>query len=251
MDFSVVIPVYNSTQSLILLTEEIRTYFSAMDASFEIIYVDDFSTASTGTVLKQLSKSEDVRVLFNARNIGQQRTLLKGLKAATGDIVVTMDDDLQHDICALDLVMPRIEAGADLVFGVYEHYGDQATRQLGSKLIGLFFKRKYKALNGNRVSSFRVMKGDLCAKLPISKPGFVYISAELLRHSRTVENIRIQRRARRFGKSGYNLMKCVNITLKLFWFYGLKTEFKTEGAKHEKAIDGRCGKLSNKCDSAD
>lgn len=231
MDFSVVIPVYNSTQSLILLTEEIRAYFNAMEASFEIIFVDDFSATPTSTVLKQLSKSDDVRVLYNTRNIGQQPTLLKGLNAATGDIVVTMDDDLQHDICALDLVVPRIEAGADLVFGVYEHYGDQATRQWGSKLIGLFFKRNYKALNGNRVSSFRVMTGALCAKLPISKPGFVYISAELLRHSRTVENICIQRRARRFGKSGYNLMKCVNITLKLFWFYGLKKDIQNGRCK--------------------
>ena len=74
MDFSVVIPVYNSTQSLILLTEEIRAYFNAMEASFEIIFVDDFSATPTSTVLKQLSKSDDVRVLYNTRNIGQQPT---------------------------------------------------------------------------------------------------------------------------------------------------------------------------------
>lgn len=251
MDFSIIIPVYNSTHSLEQLNEEIRQYFMALHASYEIIYVDDHSAPPTANTLRQLSTYEGVRVFFNEKNLGQQRTLLNGLKEALGDIVVTIDDDLQHDICALDQILPRIKAGADLVFGVYENYGDQPARQWGSKLIGFFFKTRYKSLNGNRVSSYRVMTGQLCRKLVQPKHRFVYISAELLRHSKCVENISIARRQRRYGKSGYNLLKCVAITLKLFWYYGICSRFKiqpVEDVQREKSADGRCRKLSNKCD---
>lgn len=233
MDFSIVIPVYNSTQSLEILTDEISRYFMAIHASYEIIYVDDFSASPTYKILKRLSETEGVHVLFNDKNLGQQRTLLKGLKEASGNIVMTMDDDLQHDVRSLDEIIPHIKAGADLVFGVYENYGDQTARQWGSKLIGFFFKTMYKSLKGNHVSSYRVMTGDLCRKLVPPKQHFVYISAELLKHSKCVKNINIERRQRRYGKSGYNLMKCVKITLKLFWYYGICSKLKNQPVEDE------------------
>lgn len=249
MKFSVVIPVYNSANSIEKVIDEVRHFFRVSGTTYEIILVDDGSDSKTRLVLDDLiqksgsSNLNDLILIRQTNNIGQQSALLKGLLCAKGEHAVTIDDDLQHDINDLKALYACALSGADLVFGIYSAYGEKNSRALGSKLIGLFFKLKYKKLAGARVSSYRLIHRTVYSKLIDSGNRFVYLSAELIPYARRVDNAIIKRRERLYGKSGYTLMGCVKIGLRLVYHYGLKpaSAIKRGRVRHEEVADGRRG----------
>jgi len=249
MNFSVIIPVYNSTSSLEILLEEISGYFVMREFTYEVILVNDASAEETVLTMERLQITDGYGLLQKIhleKNGGQQKAIMMGLKHASGQYAITMDDDLQHDIGALDEMIAVAMLGADLIYGIYERYGDKQSRALGSKIIALFFKiRYYKSLKGKRVSSFRLIHADIYRALPDLEKSFVYVSAELLPLSRNVANVAVARRNRRFGKSGYSLLKCIKIGLKLYFHYGIKETYDRVIRRdaYEAHAHGRCRKL--------
>ncbi len=245
MKISVVIPVYNSVESLPILFDEIQNYFRNRKMDFEVIFVNDASQNLTLKMLNALERqNENVKSIHLTENVGQQKALYRGLRHATGDYAVTIDDDLQHDIGALDALLESANAGADLVFGIYEAYGEKKSRELGSQIIGLFFKLKYRKLCGQRVSSLRLIHKSIYEQLPSEMKPFIYLSAELLPFSRKIENVNVTRRARLYGKSGYTLGKCIKIGMKLTWYYGFASLVpikKKEAVDYETVANGRRG----------
>ncbi len=224
MDFSIIIPVYNSTESLPIMLEEIHAFFKMRPYFYEIIFVNDASRKETAQLLEDLKEHNlDVTIKLKhlPENIGQQKAIALGLFEATGTYAFTMDDDLQHDICSLEPMLACASQGADLVFGIYKEYGEKKSRELGSKLIGLFFKMRFKKLNGLHVSSLRLIHRSVYEKLSKPLKPFVYLSAELLPYSKHVDNVNVSRRRRLYGKSGYTLSKCVQIGMKLTLYYGI------------------------------
>lgn len=254
---SIIVPVYNSAQSLEGLNREIDTYFKHRQYEIEKIFIDDASSDDSWTLLQALQKksltqgwSVDTRmkIIRLKSNAGQQNALFCGMHYASGDLILTMDDDLQHDIAYIDKMLEMLENGYDLVYGVHPIVDDDV-RSLGSKLTAYFFKKTYKALDGLRVSSFRVFKRSLLEQLLQCPYAFIYISALLLRQNPKVANVTISKRSRQYGKSGYNLRKLAVLFLKLVWFYGKYVpEFlKKMGDAYEEINDARCGQLSAKC----
>ena len=244
MDFSIIIPVYNSIESLPILLDEVRSYFMDRSYQYEIIFVNDASRQETLCALERLKNANSqmkIKLIHLPQNIGQQKALALGLIEAVGTYALTMDDDLQHDIRALDSMLECTKHGADLVFGVYKEYGEKKTRELGSKLIGLFFKIRYKKLNGHHVSSLRLIHRSVYQSLNVPLKPFVYLSAELLPYSKKVGNVNVLRRQRLYGKSGYTLIKCIRIGIKLALNYGLYPPL-LEGVKtYETHPNGRRG----------
>jgi len=240
---SVVIPVFNSVESLPILLKEIHDYFSIKNMSYEVIFVNDGSHSKTYEMLSFLEeKNDEVKVIHLPQNGGQQKALYKGLLVANGDYALTIDDDLQHDICALESLLECARSGADLIFGIYESYGEKKSRELGSKIIGLFFKLKFRKLCGQRVSSLRLIHSSVYSKLSHDEKSFIYLSAELLPLSKKVGNVKVDRRNRRFGKSGYTLGKCVKIGIKLTLNYGLPPLFskeEKEACSYETVVNSR------------
>lgn len=249
MKFSVIIPVYNSANSIEKVIDEVRHFFRVSGSTYEIILVDDCSDSKTRLVLDDLlqksrsSHLNDLILIRQANNIGQQSALLKGLLCAKGEYAVTIDDDLQHDINDLKALYACALSGADLVFGIYSAYGEKTSRALGSKLIGLFFKLKYRKLAGARVSSYRLIHRSVYSNLNDIGNQFVYLSAALIPYARRVENVTINRRERLYGQSGYTLLSCVKIGLKLIYHYGFKpsSALKRGQVRHEEVADGRRG----------
>lgn len=223
MDISIVIPVYRSAQSLKPLVDEVELYFrvSQPDKRYELILVDDQSGDDTAEVLKELEGRERVRVFFPQEKLGQQKALYFGLLQARGELAVTMDDDLQHDIVALDAMLHEIRKGADLVYGIYRNHGAGLVRGLGSRLVSRFFRRRFPVVGQGSVSSFRCIRRSVYARLVTPLPGgFVYLSAELLPFASRVANVPVERRRRRYGKSGYSLWSGIHLAWKLYRHYG-------------------------------
>jgi glycosyltransferase involved in cell wall biosynthesis len=250
MKFSILIPVYNSEKSIPKLVDEIRGFFSMRNESYEIVFVDDCSTDGSWAEIERMCAGFDqIRGLHMDRNRGQQMALYWGLKYCEGDYAVTMDDDLQHDILDLDLLIRCAERGSDLVFGIYDAYGSNGIRSKGSSIVGHFFKKNYPNLNGRRVSSYRLIHKSVYQSLNQRELDFVYLSAELLIISKSVGNVFVKRRERQYGESGYTLRKCVAIALKLNIYYGMPVlKHLRKVGTNETCVDGRCGKLSNQWD---
>lgn len=250
MDFSIVIPVYNSIASLAILTDEIHDFFDGKNFNYEIIFVNDGSEHATYAELERLKKIPRnslndkvvLTVIHLEKNIGQQKAIAVGLLKANGQFALTMDDDLQHNIISLDEMLKLSEKGSDLVFGIYDDYGINGPRAWGSKIIGAFFRYKFSVLDGKRVSSFRLIHRSVYSKLNPNFSKFFYLSAELLAYSKKPENINIERRERVYGKSGYNLKKCLLIGAKLTLYYGIipkRWQSVKETNHYEKVADCR------------
>lgn len=115
---SVVIPVYNEHESLDALMGELTPVLDGLDLRSEIVFVDDGSTDGSRDVLQRLADQDArVRVVFLRRNFGKGAALMAGFRTVTGDVVITMDADLQDDPSEIPALVADLEAGADLVSG--------------------------------------------------------------------------------------------------------------------------------------
>jgi glycosyltransferase involved in cell wall biosynthesis len=114
MKLSVVIPVYNEKDTILEVLEQVR----AVDLPKETIVVDDYSTDGTREILKALPLSDDLRVIFQPKNMGKGAALRTGFAAVSGDIVIIQDADLEYDPAEyVNLIRPILANKADVVFG--------------------------------------------------------------------------------------------------------------------------------------
>lgn len=136
MDISVVIPLYNEAESLPELTEWIRRVMVANDFSYEIILVDDGSKDSSWAVILELKRQhEQISGIKFRRNYGKSAALNVGFAAAQGEVVITMDADLQDSPDEIPALYDRIKnQGADLVSGWKQKRYDPITKTLPTKL---------------------------------------------------------------------------------------------------------------------
>ena len=132
---SVVVPVYNEERSVALLYEELEAALEPSGESWQVVYVDDGSTDGSFAALTRLHAHHDnVRVVRLRRNFGKAAALAAGFAEATGEIVVTIDGDLQDDPSEIPRLLAKLEEGFDLVSGWKARRRDPLTRRLPSKL---------------------------------------------------------------------------------------------------------------------
>lgn len=136
MDISVVIPLYNEAESLPELTEWIRRVMHANNFNYEIILVDDGSTDSSWNIITELKKSHDqISGIKFRRNYGKSAALNVGFAAAQGEVVITMDADLQDSPDEIPELYDRVKnQGADLVSGWKQKRYDPPSKTIPTKL---------------------------------------------------------------------------------------------------------------------
>lgn len=216
---SVVIPVYKSTKSLEIITEEIRLLFSKLELSYELIFVNDspsyFSTNKTLNSLK--NKDENVKVYTLRKNQGQHIAVLAGMKMSSGNYIITLDDDLQHPIKEIPKLLDEISNNAkiDAIFAIPEFRKAKHNffRRIGSSLINSLtytYLKKPKNLKG---SSFRIVRRELVNFIVNNYNALPSISSLLINSSENIINITVEHNQRAFGKSNYSLSKLLTLTL--------------------------------------
>ncbi|QDT39530.1 glycosyltransferase family 2 protein [Stratiformator vulcanicus] len=118
MDVSIVIPLYNEVENVEPLYEAVEAVISKLDRSSEVVLVDDGSLDGTGNAIKSLAaKDRRFKVVSFRGNFGQTAAMEAGLHAATGDVVVTLDGDLQNDPGDIPMMLTKLDEGFDLVHG--------------------------------------------------------------------------------------------------------------------------------------
>ena len=132
---SIVVPLYNEEESIEKLLTSLLEVGKKFDFDYEIIFVDDGSVDKTWEIIERLKKTTpQLRAIKFRRNYGQTSARVAGFDHASGEIIVTMDGDLQNDPSDIPVLLGRIEEGYDIVSGWRKHRKDSILRVFPSRI---------------------------------------------------------------------------------------------------------------------
>jgi undecaprenyl-phosphate 4-deoxy-4-formamido-L-arabinose transferase len=210
MCLSVVIPVYNSANSLTQLVSELDHLLSRSVREWEVVLVNDGSTDCSFDVIRQLSSVHPwVRGIDLMYNVGQQGALLCGIRAARFEVIATMDDDLQHPPQELPRLLAALDASTDVVYGSPRGEKRSLSRYLASRATRAALKVVVGGRAASGLSAFRVFRTDLRRAFERYSGPVGSIDAMLTWGTSRVVFIRVEHRPRTAGRSTYTLRKLV------------------------------------------
>lgn len=219
-DYSVVVPVYNSCESLEVLYHRIGQTMNKLEKSFEVIFVDDNSADKSWNILETIQKANPERVIAIrlARNFGQHNATICGIAQASGTFIITIDDDLQNPPEEIaKLVATMQDSDADLVYGIYGRKNHSMARNLGSGALKGWSRRLFKT-KGNG-SSFRLMKSSLGKNLLNHQINFIYIDELFNWYTSHIAFVMVDHHKRPYQQSTYTSHSLLSMLLNLVIFY--------------------------------
>lgn len=205
---SVVVPVYNSEGSLRGLVQELEPVLRREAAEFELVLVNDGSRDRSWDVVLELARAHTwVRGIDMLRNYGQHNALLCGIRAARFEVVVTMDDDLQHPPEELPKLLAKLDEGFDVVYGPPQHETHGLLRDLASQMTKLALQKSMGAETARKVSAFRVFRTHLREAFANFQSQYVSIDVLLTWGSTRFAAVAVRHDPRRIGVSNYTYKK--------------------------------------------
>lgn len=214
---SVVIPVYGSSSILPELIPKLESTLRDLGGTFELILVDDDSPDSSWQTICDLAKVRDwINPIRLSRNFGQHNALLCGIRSAKHDVVVTMDDDMQHPPSEIPKLLELLSEEIDVVYGPPEKEQHGFLRDLASNLTKIVLSRAMGAENARNVSAFRVFRTDLRAAFEKFDGPFANIDVLLTWGTRRFTYLRVRHDKRHSGTSNYTMSKLVKHAINMF-----------------------------------
>jgi glycosyltransferase involved in cell wall biosynthesis len=216
-DLSIVIPVYNEAINLPELHREITRACQNLEKSYEIIFVDDGSTDESLLVCKQLlQKDPRIRVIQLRKNFGQTAALSAGFDYARGDIIITMDADLQNDPQDFGLLTEKIEEGYDLVSGWRVKRKDRfITRRLPSILANWLISRMTRVKLHDYGCTLKAFRREIIQHIKLYGELHRFIPAIASNVGVSIAEVKVNHRRRRHGKSKYSVWRFPKVILDL------------------------------------
>ena len=215
---SVVVPVYNSEQTLAELVQRLdRVLTGCAVVVREVILVNDGSCDGSWDVICRLSAQHSwVRGIDLMRNYGQHNALLAGIRAATGDTVVTIDDDLQHPPEEIPTLLHTLAQGFDVVYGTPVEEKHSFSRALASRLTKLALQVAMGVESARHASAFRVFRADIRRAFEDYQGPFAPIDVLLTWGTTRFAAVPVRHEPRRYGASNYTfgrlLLHALNMT---------------------------------------
>ena len=217
MKISVVIPIYNEEENLALLYEELTGVMQSLDCSYELLFVDDGSTDMSLTILHSLQATDSrVVVVQFRRNFGQTAAMSAGFDYSSGDVIITMDGDLQNDPRDIPRFIGKIEEGFDVVTG-WRHDRKDA-----------FWNRRLPSIIANKIISWttgvalhdygctlKAFRKEVIKNIRLYGEMHRFIPAIASGMGISFTEIKVNHRARRFGTSKYGISRTIRVVLDL------------------------------------
>jgi glycosyltransferase involved in cell wall biosynthesis len=219
VEFSVIIPVFKSVDTLQPLFEGIKAIMSEMKKTYEVIFVEDFGSKESWQELLRLKKiyPEDIIIIRLSRNFGQNGATVCGIDQSRGKKVITIDDDLQiHPKEIRKLIDVHLATDADVVYGNYKA-SDSFIRKVGSKIIKWIFN---KSNGGNSIgSSFRLIDEHIVERIKFHSQDHLFINQVINWYTIDFQIIEVEVKTREEGSSGYSLLNLAVLSFKLIFHY--------------------------------
>src|SRR5579871_80595 len=214
---SVVVPVYNEAANLPNLWARISAVMEQMSRPWEVVFIDDGSSDDSLKMLKGFGNEAPghVRVVELSRNFGQHSAILAGFKQSKGDIVVTLDADLQNPPEEIPRLIAAIDAGNDVVGGWREERQDQAFRRIASQ----FHNKLTSAIVGVPMHDYgcmlRAYRRHIVDTVVECDEKAAFVPALANSFAKRVAEIPVGHEERASGRSHYNLFALVHLSLNL------------------------------------
>lgn len=213
---SVVIPVFNSAGSIGAVLSELSQALPTLADQYEVILVEDDSRDNSWEVVTQLARQYSwVRAYKLMRNYGQHNALLCGIRAARGELIVTMDDDQQHPTEALPSMLAKLDEGYDVVYGSPTKEQHGLFRNLASQVTKLVLQGAMGAQTARNISAYRVFRARLREAFAHFHGPSVNLDVLLTWGTNRFVGIPVEHRPRTVGVSNYTFRKLVTHTFNM------------------------------------
>src|SRR5215831_2669366 len=215
---SIVVPVYRSEPILPALAREVEAAARAqgLEGRFELVLVNDSSPDGSWRVIRELAQRHGfIRGVNLRRNFGQHNATMAGLSQARGEIVIVMDDDLQHPPAQIAALVAEIEKGADVCYTRYRGRKHALWKILGSRFNDWVATLLLDKPKGLYLSSFKAMKGEVAREVVKYDGPYAYLDGLILDVTRSIATVEIDHQARAEGEGNYNLRRSVSLWLRM------------------------------------
>lgn len=226
IDLSIIIPVYNERESIRHLYKKLNEVLSKLNKNYEVILIDDGSIDGTSNELLKIHKENNLyKIIKFRRNFGQTAAISAGFNYSKGDVIITLDADLQNDPKDIPKILYKMDEGYDIVSGWRKNRKDKAfTRKIPS----IIANKIISALTGIHLHDYGcTLKGyrkEVVKNIELYGEMHRYIPAIASWLGVKVTEIPVQHHSRKFGKSKYGLSRTIRvildiITIKFFLSY--------------------------------
>jgi len=215
---SVVVPVFNEEESVRPLYRKIRDACEPLRFPFEIVFVDDGSTDTTPDVLATIHAGDPtVKVVRFRKNYGQTPAMVAGFRAARGEIIISMDGDLQNDPADIPRLLAKIDAGYDVICGWRKNRQDKlVSRKIPSKIANWLIARITGVKIHDNGCSLKAYRAEVIKRVALYSELHRFIPAMSTLAGARVAEIVVAHHARQFGKSKYGISRAWRVFLDLF-----------------------------------
>lgn len=218
MKLSIVIPVYAGEQTVEALHAAITSYVEIASIASELIYVYDCGTDNSWEVLLSIKESypDTVKLVQLSRNYGQHNALIAGFEVATGDYIVTMDEDLQHLPQDIDrMLLKQKEKDYDVVYGIYTEAQHSRGRNITSFMLKKLLSTAIPELHKD-YSAFRLLKTSIAKQTLEMRNSYTFLDGYLSWVTSHIASTEVSHQERIAGKSSYTFKKLVAHSVNIF-----------------------------------
>ena len=215
---SVVIPAYNEEENIPVLYEKLKRVLDSMGEDYEILFVDDGSYDRTPEILKELAQKDGrVKVIRFRRNYGQTAAMYAGFEHARGDVIVTMDADLQNDPEDIPKLLQKLENGYDIVSGWRKDRKDPFfSRKLPSRIANWIISKVTGVELHDYGCTLKAYRADIAKRYRLYGDMHRFLPALAKRFGAKVTEIPVKHHPRLYGKSKYGIGRTVRVILDIF-----------------------------------
>ena len=214
---SLIVPVYNEEENIRPLYDQLCQVMNSLERPVEAVIVDDGSQDRTRELLRVVAAKDDrFKIVCFRRNYGQTAAMQAGLEYATGDIMVTLDGDLQNDPADIPMMLEKIDEGYDLVHGWRRHRQDTfLNRKLPSMIANRLISRITRFPIHDLGCTLKAIRREIADDLELY--GEMHRFIPILAHERGARCIEVEthHRPRLFGKTKYGISRTVRVILDL------------------------------------
>jgi undecaprenyl-phosphate 4-deoxy-4-formamido-L-arabinose transferase len=216
MQLSIVVPVYRSAECLSELARRVEEEVTRSFQTYELILVNDDSPDSSWEVIQRLTSEHNFVTGVNLRkNAGQDNAIMAGLNVARGEVVIIMDDDLQHDPSDIVALYKQIECGFDVVYARFERKQQAIWKNLGS-----WFSDRVAVLTFGKpkniyMSPYKAIRREVVREVTKYAGPYPYVDGLIFAVTSKITQVLATHHTRFAGKSNYNLLGSIKVWLKL------------------------------------
>ena len=222
LDLSVVVPLSNEEESLPYLVEQLTDALRPSGERFELVLVNDGSSDRTAEVLEQLShKVPELVAVLLRKNYGQTAAMAAGFDVAQGDVIVSLDGDLQNDPADIPMLLAKLREGYDLVSGWRHQRQDAALqRKLPSRIANRLIGRVTGVKLHDYGCSLKAYRREVLSDMRLYGELHRFLPALAFIEGARITEVKVNHRARQFGSSKYGIDRTFRVLMDLLtvWF---------------------------------